>query len=80
MRVVSQWNRWRKCHSKNGRGRIGEISAWLTKRKLGGDSRDSEKHTGRNDLFFVEKMMWMDERVRPLPKMKSECCKEAELG
>jgi len=27
----------------------------------GVDSRDEEKHTGRNDLLFVEKMMWMDE-------------------
>ena len=27
------------------------------------DSRDEGKHTGRNDLLFVEKMMWMDERV-----------------
>jgi len=41
------------------------------------DSRDEGKHTGRNDLLFVEKMMWMGERVRP--KMKSECCEEAEL-
>ena len=29
----------------------------------GVDSRDEGKHTGRNDLLFVEKMMWMDERV-----------------
>jgi len=41
------------------------------------DSRDEGKHTGRNDLLYVEKMMWMDERV--WPKMKSECCEEAEL-
>jgi len=27
------------------------------------DSRDEGKHTGRNDLLFVKKMMWMDERV-----------------
>jgi len=27
------------------------------------DSRDEGRHTGRNDLLFVEKMMWMDERV-----------------
>jgi len=27
------------------------------------DSRDEGKHTGRNDLLFVEKMMWMDEHV-----------------
>jgi len=33
--------------------------------------------TGRNDLLFVEKMMWKGERV--WPKMKSECCEEAEL-
>ena len=25
-------------------------------------SRDEGKHTGRNALLFVEKMMWMDER------------------
>jgi len=31
--------------------------------KPGVDSRDDEKHTGRNDLLFVEKMMWMDEQV-----------------
>jgi len=27
------------------------------------DSRDEGKHTGKNDLLYVEKMMWMDERV-----------------
>ena len=43
----------------------------------GVDSRDEGKHTGRNDPLFVKKMMWMDERVPP--KMKSECCEEAEL-
>jgi len=31
--------------------------------KPGIDSRDEGKHTGRNDLLFVEKMMWTDERV-----------------
>ena len=31
--------------------------------KPGVGSRDEEKLTGRNDLLFVEKMMWMDERV-----------------
>ena len=30
---------------------------------MGVDSRDEGKHTGRNYLLFVEKMMWMDERV-----------------
>jgi len=29
----------------------------------GVDSRDDGKHTGRNDLLFVAKMMCMDERV-----------------
>ena len=27
------------------------------------DSRDEGKHTGRNDLLYVKKMMWMGERV-----------------
>jgi len=31
--------------------------------KPGVDSRDDKKHTGRNNLLFVEKMMWMDEQV-----------------
>jgi len=31
--------------------------------KPGVDSRDEGKHIERNDLLFVEKMMWMDERV-----------------
>jgi len=31
--------------------------------KPGVVSRDDGKYTGRNDLLFVEKMMWMDERV-----------------
>jgi len=29
-------------------------------RRLMVDSRDEGKHTGRNDLLFVEKKMWMD--------------------
>jgi len=29
--------------------------------KPGVNSRDEGKHTGRNDLLFIEKMMWMDE-------------------
>jgi len=32
-------------------------------KKLEVDSRDEGKHTGRNDLLFIENMMWMDERV-----------------
>jgi len=31
--------------------------------KPGVDSRDEGKYTGRNDLLFIEKMMWMDERM-----------------
>ena len=31
--------------------------------KLEVGSRDEGKHNGRNDLLFVEKMMWMDEQV-----------------
>jgi len=27
--------------------------------KPGVDSRDEGKHTGKNDLLIVEKMMWM---------------------
>ena len=26
-------------------------------------SREEGKHAGRNDLLYVEKMMWMDERM-----------------
>jgi len=31
--------------------------------KPGLNSRDEGKHTGKNDLLLVEKIMWMDERV-----------------
>ena len=31
--------------------------------KPGVGYKDEGKHTGRNDLLFVEKMMWVDERV-----------------
>ena len=31
--------------------------------KPGVDSRDKRKNAGRNDHLFVEKMMWIDERV-----------------
>ena len=33
----------------------------VDREKPGVDSRDEGKHTGRNDLLFVEKIMWMDE-------------------
>ena len=44
--------------------------------KPGVDSADEGKHTRRNDLLFVQKMMQVDEQV--WPKMNSECCEEAE--
>jgi len=31
--------------------------------KLGVDSKDDGKHTERNYLLFVEKLIWMDKRV-----------------
>ena len=31
--------------------------------KPGVDSTHEGNHTGMNDLLFVKKMMWMDERV-----------------
>ena len=38
-----------------------EILVRGRRRGPGVDSKDEEKHTGRNDLLFVKKM-WMDER------------------
>jgi len=35
----------------------------VDRRKLGVDFRVEGKHTGRNDLLFAEKMMWIDEPV-----------------
>ena len=40
-----------------------ERLVWVDGGEPGVDSRDEGKHTGRNDLLFVEKMMWMDEPV-----------------
>ena len=63
MRAVSEWNWWRKSHSTN----------WVRQnwrdwcRDDGGEpgagSRDEGKHTKRNDLLFVKKMVWMGEQV-----------------
>jgi len=39
-----------------------ELGEVVDRGKPGVDSRDKGKHTGRNDLLFVE-MMWMDEQV-----------------
>ena len=57
MRVVSRWNRCRTCHSRNWVSQ--DWGDWFAVDggKPGVDSRDEGKHTGRNDLLFVEKMM-----------------------
>ena len=62
---------------RTGWVRIGEICEWLTKgsRELIPETRGSILEG--TILLFVEKMMWMGERV--WSKMKSECCEEAEL-
>ena len=41
--------------------------------KLEVDSRDEGKHAGRNDLLFVEKMMWMD-ACRVFENADKGCC------
>jgi len=58
MRVVSRWNRWKKCYRKNCMGES-ELERLVRgcRKKPGVDSRDEGKHTGKNDLLFVEKMM-----------------------
>ena len=50
-----------KCHSKNWLWQNWRDWCVVDREKPGVDSRDEGKHTGRNDLLFVEKMMWMDE-------------------
>ena len=62
MRVVSRWNQWRKCRSKDSVRQNWKDQCVVDGGKPGVDSRDERKHTGRNDLLFVEKTMWMDER------------------
>jgi len=61
MKVVSRWNR--KCHSKNWVRQNWRDKCVVDGGKPGVDSRDEGKHTERNDLLFVKKMMCMDERV-----------------
>ena len=39
----------------------------------GVDSRDEGKHTARNDLLFVKKMMWMGERWRGSAARRLNC-------
>ena len=61
--MLSRWNRWRKCHSKNWVRQNWRDQCVVDGGEPGVDSRDEGTHTGRNDLLFVEKMMWMGERV-----------------
>ena len=58
MRVVSRWNRWKKCHSKkNWVMQNWRVDCVVDGGEPGVDSRDEGKHTGRNSLLFAEKMM-----------------------
>jgi len=57
IRVVSRWNRWRKCHSKNWVRQNWTDWCSVDGGKPGVGSKDEGKHTGRNDLLFIEKMM-----------------------
>ena len=62
MRVVSHWNRW-SANSKDWVRQNWRDWCVVDGGEPGVDFRDEGKHTGRNDLLFVEKMMWMGERV-----------------
>ena len=72
--VVSRWNWWRKCHSK-------EPDELELERLVRGWRREARSWFQRwGEAYWKERsvdMMWMDEQV--WPKMKSECCEEAEL-
>ena len=50
-------------HSKNWVMQNWRYQCVVDGEKPGVGSRDEGKHTERNDLLFVEKMMWMGERV-----------------
>jgi len=63
MRVVSRWNRLRKCHSKDWVSENWRDYCVVDAGKPGVDSRDEGKHAGKKDVLFVAKMMWMGERV-----------------
>jgi len=56
-------------------GRIGGISAWLTEGSW--FQRIGEAYWKERSVIRKEDDMWTGERV--WPKMKSECCEEAEL-
>ena len=51
-----------KCHSENWVNQNWRDQCVVNREKPGVDSRDEGKHTGRNDLLFVQKM-WMDDSV-----------------
>jgi len=57
MRVVSRWNQWRKCLSKDWVSQNWRDWCVVEGEKLGVDSRDEGEAYWRNDLLFVEKMM-----------------------
>ena len=59
VKLVSRWNRWWKCHSKNTVMQNWRDQCVVHGEKPGVDSRDEGKHTGRNDLLFVEKMLML---------------------
>jgi len=52
-----------KCHSTNWVRQNWRDWCGAEKGELRVDSRDEGKHTERNDLLFVKKIMWMGEQV-----------------
>ena len=57
MRVVSRWNRCRKCYSKDWVRQNWKDWCVVDGEKPGIDSVDEGRHAGMNDLLFAEKMM-----------------------
>ena len=57
MRLVSRWNQWRKCHSKDWVSHKWRDEYVVDGEKLGVNSRDEGKHTGRNNLLFMTDYM-----------------------
>ena len=64
IRVASRWQLMEEVPRKEmGEAEFERLVRIVDGGKPGVDSRDEGKHTGRNDLLFVEKVMWMDKRV-----------------
>ena len=61
--MASRWNQWEKCHSENWVNQNWRDQCMFDGEKTGVDSTDEGKHTGKKDLLFVEKMMWMGDQV-----------------